>query len=273
MPCMDDDVLRRGKPTVHVAVRRSAGAAGRRRAAGAGVRGADARRRACRRRCRRGCCALLARAAGRAGMAGGQAIDLASVGLPLDERAAARHAPPQDRRAAARSVLLGAACGAARAPTRLAALDRLRDAVGLAFQVVDDILDVTQAIRPRSARPPARTLRQQQADLRVACWAWTPRARHADELRDEALRGARAQRPAPTPRCAARARRPGRRARQLNDTMTMTRCSKRSTTRPTCASCARTQLHAAGRRAARTSCSNRCRRPAATCRPTSARSS
>ena len=47
-------------------------------------------------------CGLLARAAGDAGMAGGQAIDLASVGLPLDEQALRRHAPAQDRRVAAR---------------------------------------------------------------------------------------------------------------------------------------------------------------------------
>ena len=43
MPCMDNDVLRRGKPTVHVQVRRGPGHAGRRRDAGAGLRGADAR--------------------------------------------------------------------------------------------------------------------------------------------------------------------------------------------------------------------------------------
>ena len=102
MPCMDNDVLRRGKPTVHVQF-------GEAQAMLAGdamqalafevltpddARGAD-------RRCRRACARLLARAAGHAGMAGGQAIDLASIGLPLDEARAARHAPAQDRRAAA----------------------------------------------------------------------------------------------------------------------------------------------------------------------------
>ena len=88
-------------------------------------------------------CALLARSAGHAGMAGGQAIDLASIGRPLDERCAARHAPPQDRRAAAGQR----ADGRGLRPLRAAAWDALADygaALGLAFQVVDDILDVTQ---------------------------------------------------------------------------------------------------------------------------------
>ena len=97
---MDNDVLRRGKPTVHVqfgeAQAMLAGDAMQALAfevltPDAGVPPALQAR----------LCALLARAAGHAGMAGGQAIDLASIGLPLDEARAARHAPPQDRRAAA----------------------------------------------------------------------------------------------------------------------------------------------------------------------------
>ncbi len=83
------------------AVRRGAGDARRRRDAGAGVRGAHARRAGVAPALQARLCALLARAAGHAGMAGGQAIDLASIGLPLDEHCAARHAPAQDRRAAA----------------------------------------------------------------------------------------------------------------------------------------------------------------------------
>ena len=101
MPCMDNDVLRRGKPTVHVQLRPGPGDAGRRRDAGAGLRGADARRRAVR-----------AGAAGAPGGAAGARRRPRRHGrragdrpgqhrLPLDEAALARHAPAQDRRAAA----------------------------------------------------------------------------------------------------------------------------------------------------------------------------
>ncbi|MGP1682531.1 MAG: polyprenyl synthetase family protein, partial [Giesbergeria sp.] len=88
-------------------------------------------------------CRLLARAAGAAGMAGGQAIDLASVGLQLDE-VQLRHMHQLKTGALLQaSVMMGAACGAAPEPA-LAGLARYGAALGLAFQVVDDILDVTQ---------------------------------------------------------------------------------------------------------------------------------
>ena len=125
MPCMDDDVLRRGKPTVHVQFGEAPGDARRRRAAGAGLRGADAATRGV----AAGAagarwCALLARAAGHAGMAGGQAIDLASIGLPLDEHALRDMHRRKTGALLQASVLMGAACGArdagasgARSPT------------------------------------------------------------------------------------------------------------------------------------------------------------
>ena len=80
----------------------------------------------------------------REGMAGGQAIDLASVGKPLTE---AQLLDMHARKTGAllqTSVLMGAACGSIPA----SAWDALSDygaAIGVAFQVVDDILDVTQA--------------------------------------------------------------------------------------------------------------------------------
>jgi farnesyl diphosphate synthase len=75
-------------------------------------------------------------------MAGGQAIDLASVGLPLTSVQLHEMHRLKTGALLQASVMMGASCGAA-SP---AALDALRDygaAVGLAFQVVDDILDVT----------------------------------------------------------------------------------------------------------------------------------
>jgi farnesyl diphosphate synthase len=143
MPCMDNDVLRRGKPTVHVRYGEAqAMLAGDAMQALAfevltpddGVPPALQAR----------LCSLLARSAGHAGMAGGQAIDLASVGLPLDERALRDMHHRKTGALLQASVLTGAACGPV-APSAWAALAEYGDAVGLAFQVVDDILDVTQA--------------------------------------------------------------------------------------------------------------------------------
>jgi farnesyl diphosphate synthase len=142
MPCMDNDVLRRGKPTVHVrygeAPAMLAGDAMQALAfevltpePGVIAPALQAR-----------LCGLLARAAGHAGMAGGQAIDLASVGVRLGE---AELSDMHRRKTGAllrASVLMGAACGSV-SPACWEALSDYGDAVGLAFQVVDDILDVT----------------------------------------------------------------------------------------------------------------------------------
>ena len=142
MPCMDNDVMRRGKPTVHVQF-------GQAQAMLAGdamqalafevltpVAGMDATLQA-------RLCGLLARAAGHAGMAGGQAVDLASVGQVLDEAALQAMHERKTGALLQASVLMGGACGR----TNDAQWQALRDygaMMGLAFQVVDDILDVTQ---------------------------------------------------------------------------------------------------------------------------------
>ncbi|MFM2404021.1 MAG: hypothetical protein RL223_1901 [Pseudomonadota bacterium] len=147
MPCMDNDVLRRGKPTVHVAHGEAtamlAGDAMQALAFEVLTPCADevhpmpATRQA-------RLCALLARSAGHAGMAGGQAIDLAATGKPLDE---AQLRDMHRRKTGAlllASVQMGAACGEV-APAVWQALTVFGEALGLAFQIVDDILDVTQA--------------------------------------------------------------------------------------------------------------------------------
>ena len=142
MPCMDNDVLRRGKPTVHVrygeAQAMLAGDAMQALAFEVLTPDEDAVPPALQARLVR----LLSRAAGLDGMAGGQAIDLASVGEALDEN---RLQDMHRRKTGAllkASVMMGAACGT----TTPAAWNGLADygaALGLAFQVVDDILDVT----------------------------------------------------------------------------------------------------------------------------------
>jgi farnesyl diphosphate synthase len=144
LPCMDNDVLRRGKPTAHVQF-------GQAQALLAGDAlqalafelltpdGADVPPAMQAMLCR-----LLARAAGADGMAGGQAIDLQNVGRQLDE-AVLRDMHQRKTGVLLRtSVLLGAACAGRPLPQASSqALRRYGAAVGLAFQVVDDILDVT----------------------------------------------------------------------------------------------------------------------------------
>ena len=143
MPCMDNDVLRRGKPTVHVQF-------GEAQALLAGdalqtlafelltpqdgsvppsVQAA--------------CVALLARASGYQGMAGGQAIDLASVGQRLSEDQLRQMHRLKTGALLLCSVQMGAACVPGAPAPVLAALSRFGQALGLAFQVVDDVLDVT----------------------------------------------------------------------------------------------------------------------------------
>jgi farnesyl diphosphate synthase len=88
-------------------------------------------------------CRLLSRSAGVQGMAGGQAIDLANVGRALDESELQDMHRRKTGALLQASVLMGAACGDC-PPAAWDALTCYGAALGLAFQVVDDILDVTQ---------------------------------------------------------------------------------------------------------------------------------
>ena len=144
LPCMDNDVLRRGKPTVHVryGVAQAMLAGDAMQALAFEVLTPEGTEVPVALQAR--LCGLLARAAGGAGMAGGQAIDLASVGLPLDERALSDMHRKKTGALLQASVLMGAACGSTTA-AQWRALAEFGAAIGLAFQVVDDILDVTQA--------------------------------------------------------------------------------------------------------------------------------
>jgi farnesyl diphosphate synthase len=220
MPCMDNDVMRRGKPTVHVqygeaqamlagdamqalafevltplagempATPHAAGempatpdAAGEMPAvsdspgvpapAAVGVPPALQAR----------LCALLARAAGHAGMAGGQAIDLASIGLALDEHALRDMHRRKTGALLQASVLMGASCGEVDAAAWRALTD-FGGAIGLAFQVVDDILDVTQASETLG-KTAGKDLHHNKPTY-VSVLGIDAARRHAAQLRDQA---------------------------------------------------------------------------------------
>ena len=143
MPCMDDDVLRRGKPTCHVQYDEATALL-----VGDSLQSLAFQLLAEHELCdepvqQLGMIRLLAEASGSRGMAGGQAIDLESVGkqLMLPELEFMHiHKTGALIRAA---VLLGAQCGKV-SSDQLALLDRFGKCVGLAFQVVDDVLDASE---------------------------------------------------------------------------------------------------------------------------------
>ncbi|MDT3707586.1 MAG: polyprenyl synthetase family protein [Thiobacillus sp.] len=140
MPAMDDDALRRGKPTVHVefdeATALLVGDALQSLAFDILASQPLATDAASQLRMVQ----LLAQAAGSRGMAGGQAIDLASVGKPLDLTELEFMHIHKTGALIRAAVLLGAHCGKVTDATT-AALDRYAKCIGLAFQVVDDVLD------------------------------------------------------------------------------------------------------------------------------------
>lgn len=196
LPCMDDDVLRRGKPTVHVEFDEATALL-----VGDALQSlafqllaqyplADDPQRQLE------MVALLAVAAGSRGMAGGQAIDLASVGkhLTLPELEFMHvHKTGALIRA---SVMLGALCGNL-PEADVGRLDHFAKFVGLAFQVVDDVLDAeaSTATLGKTAGKDA----EQNKPTYVSLLGLAEARRLAQEMRDEAVAalapfGKRAQR-------------------------------------------------------------------------------
>jgi len=193
LPCMDDDVLRRGKATCHVAFGEAmallAGDALQAHAFAALVSSQMpfAGR----------ACAVLAEAAGAGGMAGGQAIDLLHVGKAMTLPDLASMHRMKTGALIRASIVLGGMCGRSLTAGEEASLDAFARAAGLAFQVVDDVLDVEgsdDSLGKTAGKDAARN-----KPTYVTLLGLDEARRHAQSLRDEALAalvpfGARARR-------------------------------------------------------------------------------
>lgn len=140
MPAMDNDALRRGKPTVHVEFDEATALLVGDALQSLAFDILASRPLADDAASQLKMVQLLAQAAGSRGMAGGQAIDLASVGKPLDLTELEFMHIHKTGALIRASVLLGAQCGSVPDATRTA-LDHYAKCIGLAFQVVDDVLD------------------------------------------------------------------------------------------------------------------------------------
>ena len=184
LPCMDDDVLRRGRPTCHVEfdeatallVGDSLQTLAFELLAGQPL-GEPARQLEM--------IALLAHASGSRGMAGGQAIDLGSVGKTLNQpELELMHALKTGALIRA-AVLLGALAGQALSADERSNLDRFAKRAGLLFQVVDDILDCTA-----STATLGKTAGKDEAAAKptyVSLLGLEAARSYADELRSDAL--------------------------------------------------------------------------------------
>ncbi len=184
LPCMDDDVLRRGRPTCHVEfdeptallVGDSLQTLAFELLASQPIGEAKQQLEMI---------ALLAHASGSRGMAGGQAIDLASVGKPLNQpELELMHALKTGALIRA-AVLLGALAGNPLSTEERANLDRFAKRAGLLFQVVDDILDCTA-----STATLGKTAGKDEAAAKptyVSLLGLEAARAYADELRTDAL--------------------------------------------------------------------------------------
>ena len=190
LPAMDDDDLRRGQPTTHKAFDEACAIL-----AGDGLQSlafsalldprlttldADTRLRMV---------TALAFAAGPAGMVGGQAIDLGSVGLKLDQTALEYMHRHKTGALIEASVQLGALASGNANEDNLHALNLYARAIGLAFQVQDDILDVESDTATLGKRQGADIARDKPTY--PALMGLVQAKGYALELRDQALNALR----------------------------------------------------------------------------------
>jgi farnesyl diphosphate synthase len=184
LPCMDNDVLRRGKPTVHVEFDQATALLVGDALQSLAFQLLADHRLAEEPRAQLEMVKTLALAAGSRGMAGGQQIDLDSTGkaLSLPELEFMHiHKTGALIRAA---VMLGFHCGEKYSEGEKARLDRYAKAVGLAFQVVDDVLD-SEANTATLGKTAGKDAKQGKPTY-VSAIGLPAARRLADELRQEA---------------------------------------------------------------------------------------
>ena len=190
LPAMDDDDLRRGQPTTHKKFDEACAIL-----AGDGLQSLafsallDPRLSDCSSDIRLQMVTALAHAAGPAGMVGGQAIDLGSVGLKLDQKALEQMHRHKTGALIEVSVRLGALASGRAQPDQLLALQTYAQAIGLAFQVQDDILDVESDTATLGKRQGADIARDKPTY--PALLGLDAAKAYALELRDQALHALR----------------------------------------------------------------------------------
>jgi geranylgeranyl diphosphate synthase type II len=186
LPAMDDDDLRRGQPTTHKAFDEACAIL-----AGDGLQSLafsallDPQLNTLDAETRLRMVAALALAAGPAGMVGGQAIDLGSVGIKLDQTALEFMHRHKTGALIEASVQLGALASGHASADDLQALNLYARAVGLAFQVQDDILDVESDTATLGKRQGADIARDKPTY--PALMGLDGAKAYALELRDQAL--------------------------------------------------------------------------------------
>jgi len=141
LPCMDDDELRRGRPTCHVEYDEATALLVGDALQSLAFHVLGEYRLADDLKTQLEMVNLLAAASGSRGMAGGQAIDLESVGKALSVPELEFMHIHKTGAIIRASALLGARCGNGLAERELGQVDQFAKLIGLAFQVVDDVLD------------------------------------------------------------------------------------------------------------------------------------
>lgn len=186
LPCMDNDVLRRGKPTAHVAFDEATALLAGDALQALAFQLLAERPLADDPAVQLEMVHVLAAACGSRGMAGGQAIDVASTGKTLVPAELEFMHIRKTGALIRASVMIGAACGERLGAAERAGLDRYAKAIGLAFQVIDDVLDA-DASTATLGKTAGKDAQQGKSTYVSALGAGRARE-FADELRVEAKR-------------------------------------------------------------------------------------